>query len=136
MELFPKEAIGGAMMTPSELDLAIEKASANIFWAEGNGSARYIIWRFGSEVQANNSLKTEQDTSFNILSDNSLQFGEEYRIVCGLSQFGGDRCTFDARYEEFVIYFQVMVDNQMSVEQFERIVIFIDDQMGYYLLKH
>lgn len=55
---------------------------------------------------------------------------DEYSLKCGWSRFGGYRADLNAKYEEYVITLNVVIDDEMSLEKFQKIVIFIDNQMN------
>ena len=59
---------------------------------------------------------------------------DEFAGGCGRSEnFNGYRCNFAARYQEYVVNFHSIIDQEMSIEAFNEVIIFIDEQMKQYL---
>ena len=54
---------------------------------------------------------------------------DEFMTGCGYSEFGGDACMIIARYDEFVLSFVAYIDREMTVERFQRIATYIDEEM-------
>lgn len=130
---FPTNAIGGRWITEGESFGAVEYGSMNFFWRKGRGAAIYIVQRFATEEQAHESfsglrnngvLPTSSDVTFRSTT------ADAHLVGCGYSPFGGERCELLARYEEFVIVLNVTIDRLMTVQDFEEIVIFVDDQIS------
>lgn len=132
-------------MTPTTKELALEKAAINLFWDEGEDSAIYIVWRFGSEKHAADFLEgsvasyVQQEGSESLYTS---RVADEYHRSCGWSSRSRSyRCTLRTRYEEFVFYFQLETFNNDPIslkqfaERFEQIIIFIDEQIIDYLDK-
>lgn len=133
---FPEKAIINDLHTPSELDVAKESAIMAIYWDNGQGLAVYNIWRFRSVHRASSffdalSSRDPYPRHGNLLYESKLS--REFHLGCGVSEFGGYRCELLARYEEFVLSFNATIAEKMTIEQFEEIVVFIDNQMGQYL---
>jgi len=134
-EFFPKGSQVGEMDYPSELDGAIEIGHMDVFWQQGKGAAHHTIWRFGTERQAvtffNRMAGMEQEFGLTSCSDfMNLSLGAtEYLLTCGWHKFGGYRADLNARYDEYVIGLNVVIDDVMSLEQFQQVVVFIDKQM-------
>lgn len=120
---------------PSELDGAIEKGHMDVFWQQGKGAAHYTIWRFGTQWRAttffNRVASMEQGFGLTACSDfmNLSLTTSEHSLTCGWHKFGGYRADLNARYDEYVIAFNATIDDEMSLEQFQQIVVFIDNQM-------
>ena len=136
MDFFPEDTLDTSMFRPSESLGAIESGTMNIFWREGKGSAVYNVWRFSTEERASKFFKAlSNDTSYPEQDELKVRsrIADEYAAGCGLSQFGGYRCDVIARYKEFTISFNATIDHEISVEQFEQIVIYIDEQMRLHL---
>ena len=65
------------------------------------------------------------------------QFADESIIGCGLgSQNDHYRCIFQARYQEFLILINCGMGQDMTYQDFQKIIIFIDQRMEDLLEKH
>jgi hypothetical protein len=132
---FPEGSQVGQMDYPSELDGAVENGHMDVFWQQGKGAAHYTIWRFGTERQAITFFKRvarmEQEFGLTPCSDftNLSLTTSEHLLTCGWHKFGGYRADLNARYDEYVVAFNATIDDEMSLEQFEQVVVFIDNQM-------
>lgn len=120
---------------PSELGGAIEKGHMDVFWQQGKGAVHYTVSRFGNEWQAQSFIKSlnQMDQEYVLAScpdlSGTVLSADEYILGCGWSKFGGYRANLTAKYEEYVIALNVVIDDEMSLEQFQKIVVFIDNQM-------
>ena len=110
-----------------------------VYWSEGAGNSVYNVWRFRSEGAAKRFYEGLSNTSENYSSHESLiyrsKLANNFNMECGDSIFGGYECDLDARYHEFVLSFNSIIDEQMPIDQFNRIVQFIDLQMLEHLEK-
>lgn len=130
---FPSTATVGAFNSPSESFGAVESAIMNVFWRQGEGGSVYIVQRFATIEQAQRFLNAlRSDGIFPASPDISYRSStaDSYYVGCGYSQFGGERCQLLARYDEFVVEFNVTIDNLMTIQKFEGITIFIDSQIS------
>lgn len=130
---FPSTATVGVFDSPSESFGAVESASMNVFWRQGEGGSVYIVRRFATIEQAQRFLNAlRSDEIFPASPDISYRSStaDSYYVGCGYSQFGGERCELLARYDEFVVAFNVTIDKLMTIQKFEEITIFIDNQIS------
>jgi hypothetical protein len=132
---FPEGSQVGQMGYLSELDVAVENGHMDVFWYQGKGAAHYTVWRFGTEWQARSFIGSlmEMDQEFGLttcadVSDIDVK-ADEHSLTCGWDRFGGYRADLNAKYDEYVISLNVVIDDRMSLEQFQQIVVFIDNQM-------
>lgn len=132
---FPENAVVGEIHYPSELDGAIEHGYQHVFWQRGNGLANYLVWRFGTEWQARSFIESlnQMDQKYGLTTCSALRDVEvkadKYSLTCGWDKFGGYRADLNAKYDEYVISLNVVINDRMSLEQFQQIVVFIDKQM-------
>lgn len=90
------------------------------FWTE-KGSRKAFLG-----ITASHAPTLRPDSRIHFKSD----IADEFNYGCGISEFGGFRCTFVARYEEFIIAFNSdMDDGIMTPDYFNQIIGYIDDQM-------
>ncbi|MCA9945298.1 MAG: hypothetical protein KC449_17560, partial [Anaerolineales bacterium] len=110
--------------------------SMTIYWKGGNGLATYKVWRFRKESEASRAFSAESRQS--IFVENASLFYQssiagEFSVGCGYLQGFGYRCNMTARYEEYVVNFHSVIDQEMTHEMFNEVIIFIDEQMAHYL---
>jgi len=132
--LFPKGSIINDLHQASESFGAKAAGDMTIYWNSGEGLATYNIRQFATANDATrfqerleNLGRSYDDTT--IISFQS-QFADKLDIGCGYSEFGGYRCNMTAQYNEFVIYFNSVIDDEMSIKQFEEALKYIDTLVG------
>ena len=52
---------------------------------------------------------------------------DEYSAGCGMSSFGGFRCDFVARYREYAVALNVIINEEMTIDEFNEIVAYVDE---------
>jgi hypothetical protein len=132
ISLFPDDSIQNSLHPLSELSGAQEASISNTYWNEGKGLAVYNIDRFSTDHRARQRFNTlvqmsEIPLKANIARPHSVS--DEFMTGCGYSEFGGDACMIIARYDEFVLSFVAYIDREMTVERFQRIATYIDEEM-------
>lgn len=118
---------------------AMEKSSGSAEWQ--NGQAIYIALKLGAEKEAINWFAfdsrqnkflpnlTASEAHKNILK-HKMPNASDYQVQCG-SVPGDFRCIFNARYEEFYIFFSASVGkNVMSDEDYIKIMDYIDTRIN------
>lgn len=135
-DLFPSGANVTPIHRPSESQGAFESASMSFFWESGNKSAGYRVWRFRKEGEASRAFLAESGGS--LYDGKSADFyhssmADEYAAGCGIIWGFGYRCNMAARYQEYVVNFHSVIDQDMTHEMFNEVIIFIDEQMEHYL---
>ncbi|MCA9943466.1 MAG: hypothetical protein H6656_20235 [Ardenticatenaceae bacterium] len=135
-ELFPDEAIVNPIARPSTLEGAFDGGAMTIYWRKGNGLATYRAWRYRRETEASNLFMVESRQALyrentDLFYQSSL--ADEFYAGCGNQPNFGFQCIMAARYQEYTIRFNSMIDQDMSIEMFNEVIIFIDKQMGRYL---
>jgi hypothetical protein len=130
--LFPETSVKSPLHQPSELSGAQEAAVSTIYWNDGQGMAVYNIDWFGTSDRAGQRFQTIRRIAPYALHE-SLTYrsptADDYAIGCGTSEFGGYACIIVGRYEGFVLSFHAFVDEAMTIERFQEIAIFIDEQI-------
>ena len=134
--LFPPDAIVNPMNRPSTSEGAFESGSMSVYWREGNGIAGYHTWRFRKEEEASRAFLAESGGS--LYDGKSADFyhssiADEFAVGCGIRWGFGYRCNLAARYQEYVVKFQSVIDQEMTHEMFNEVIIFIDEQIEHYL---
>lgn len=134
-EYFPQGAIIPEMHYTHELEGSLEHGIMTIYWHSGDGLTVYNVWRFASGWKAGyfynylNRMEDEFETCPEALRYESI-FADQYVLSCGWSRFGGYRADLVARYEEFVISINSVIDEEMSFEEFKRIITYVDEDFG------
>ena len=130
---FPEKGLIGGLGLGTDLSGEVEHASQTIFWNHGAGQVIYVISRFATFGDAqirfsrtDAGLRHSEDMSTEFISGNA----NESRIRCGNPVYGGNVCYFKARYQEFVIYFRADIDREMTMDEFNAIVQYLDQQVG------
>ena len=136
-ELFPPKATASPMHRSSSSQGAFESGFMSFRWQGGNGRSTYEVWRFRSDREASEAFIAVSGEG--VYSENMDFFykssvADEFAVGCGeLQNFSGYRCNLGARYQEYTVNFQSIIDQEMSIEMFNAVVIFIDKQMEQYL---
>lgn len=134
-DIFPPGATIGPLHHPSENTGAKESGIKSVFWKGGDGAAIYNVWRFLTNEQASRfyaALVSDVMELREIHPFVSTYAGESI-TRCGYSEFGGYVCDYTGRYQEFVLTFNVTIDDQMSLDEFEEAVAVVDEQIGEFL---
>ncbi len=130
---FPSTARVGVFGPTSESLGSVEHASMTVYWRQGRGRSIYMVQRFATIDHARKMFNTYWSDGV-LPASPEISYrsstADSYRVGCGYSEFGGERCELLARYDEFVIIFNVTPDYLMTTQKFEEIVIFIDDQIS------
>ena len=129
--LFPSDAIVDVLQPDTETFGARDAGNMTVYWSSGRGLAIYNVRQFSSSVRAEkfySTLRSLDDPYYHPTTDVSFnsQLADSFALGCGFSEFGGYRCDMTAQYEEFVISFNSIIDDEMSFGQFEEIANFID----------
>ncbi|MCA9900692.1 MAG: hypothetical protein H6654_13490 [Ardenticatenaceae bacterium] len=135
--LFPSEATGGSFSRPSTSEGAFETGFLSYNWLDGHGRATYEVWRFRTPAEASRAFTAVSGEGI-YLEEKDFFYrsvvADEFAVGCGrLENFPGYRCNLGARYQEYAINFQSIIDPEMSMEMFNEVVIFIDEQMEKHL---
>lgn len=131
--LFPEDVVKNPLHQPSELSGAQEAAVSTIYWNDGQGLAIYNTDRFGTSDRASERFQTIRRIAPYALHEHLTYrspTADEYAIGCGNSDFEGYACMAVGRYGEFVLSFHAYIDDAMTIERFQEIAIFIDEQMA------
>jgi hypothetical protein len=132
--LFPEGSIGGEMQL--ERSWRTESGLSTVYWGNGQGLAIYIVDQYDKLERAANNyplILIRQDYSKHEQLTYRSSTADGWSLDCGFSEFGGYRCRLVARYEEFILFFHATITDDMPIERFEQIVIFLDEQMTHYL---
>jgi hypothetical protein len=110
----------------------VEHASQTIGWKHGAGFGIYVIYR---EATFRNAHQSFRSTDAGLINSESISTdflsgkANATKVHCGTPVYGGNVCYFTARYQEFVIYFSATIDREMTMDEFEAIVQYLDQQV-------
>ena len=118
----------------------IDDGIQSIFWNNGNGNAGYDIYRFPDEKQAADEfefskrslVKEQPGETWNPPTELSFSSStaNTFYIACVYQTLGIKTCAMVARYQEYTIYFSGSMDEEMTFSRFEKILVYIDEQMS------
>lgn len=141
-DLFPADAIINSLHPLSEGEGTLENGLKSVYWDQGAGIAIYGVLRYPSASRAIVVASEMRDLFVDQASNQPWERpskvsitspkADEFYVVCGNWTYNY-RCGLVARYEEHVVRFNAVIDSKMTYEAFERIVIFIDEQMADHL---
>ena len=120
-------------------DSLVENQSKSIYWGNGSGLAGYTVFRFPTIEQAvstfENEIKGFRNPDSNEawttppISTFTSSVANSVYIACG-DWANLYRCGAVARYEEHVIVYESVINSEMTYEDFEKIVIYLDKQIS------
>jgi hypothetical protein len=141
-DYFPENADIGQLHQLSEYYGAIMAEVAESFWKTGDGRANLLAFQYanfrGASREYDFFLKRffVENTPAPLKAHPSVTFeseiAEEYFVACGEVEYFGRtsfQCDLVAQYQEFFISFGSDIDSEMSFQEFEKIVIFLDQRM-------
>jgi hypothetical protein len=133
-EFFPTDTAYNKLHADSEIEGARQREIQTIFWGDTNGAtavftvARYAgvarpksRFDFELKIHSDNQGKSWEKPPEFIYESNSA---DQFFVGCGI--LGGPRCAFAGRYKEYLITLSMTKDQQMTLQDFEDIVIYID----------
>ena len=112
-----------------------------IYWENGKGI--YFIFQYPTIASAQKNHMWTRDHFFrngdtqtpwseNVLTYKS-SFADDFYSACGILVAKDYRCGVIAQYQEFSVFFNTTITDEMTYDNFEQIVVFIDQQMVKYL---
>jgi hypothetical protein len=112
-----------------------------IYWESGGGG--YFVNRYATFANAKKEYKFTRGWFFEngnskaqwneyVLTYKS-SFADEFYSACGVLVANDYRCGMVAQYQEFYVFFNTTISEEMTYKDFESVVTFIDQQMGKYL---
>lgn len=135
--LFPQGALIEHISASSEGLGEKERGSQSILWPYGG--AGYSIKRFASNRQAISNYEfqinqmADYDTGMPWAEPAQISFhsitADDVHIACG-NGLQGTECGFTGRYQEYVIYYSSSIDDRMAYKDFEKVLMYIDEQIS------
>jgi hypothetical protein len=107
----------------------------NAHWDEGNSAAIYIVGRFSTDEEAQERLYSSfYSLTFDMQRRVNFSFESQRAEVtffsCGEDEHFGYRCIFVAQYDEYYVFFNANIDDDMTFLEYRDIVIYIDRQIS------
>lgn len=140
--IFPDGAQISPIQPSSEGAGEIERGSQSIFWGSGNGFAVYAINRYPTTKKANQVYELVHGHMADTETENlwarpteltSLSSTADQLFVACSDWSGINQCGMLARYQEYEISFRAIMDDQMTYSDFEKIIVYIDEQISSHL---
>jgi hypothetical protein len=135
--LFPDDVIVNHVYPLSDEFGTIDDGSQSIYWDTGN--AGYTIYRSLTIWQAMVEFNRNKHLLFSGAEDvwpsiadsilSSTKADATY-IACGNQSINNKKCAMVARYQEYVVSFSADMDDKMTYADFEKIVVYIDEQLS------
>jgi hypothetical protein len=148
-DLFPIKAIPQPIHLSDDDDPTTRRSSFQSFsWDNGNGMAIYSVDTYASNRSAAKNFELHKNSFFSDWGEANIVWSQpeeltyispladEFFVACGTLILNDYRCGIIARYEEFVVFFNETIYEDVSYEDFQSIVIFIDEQISGRLYKN
>jgi hypothetical protein len=121
----------------------LNSGAQTIYWENGSGLGIYLVDRYATSENA----KKEYDRTKNWFfrnGDTKIQWdkyvllykssrADEFYSACGILEADDYRCGMVARYQEFLVFFNTTITDEMTYTDFQNIMVYIDEQMIRYL---
>jgi hypothetical protein len=134
--LLPEGAINDHLSIPSEGIGEIESGGQTIYFE--NGIAVYVIYRFPQVKDAISHFEhykrgmVDPGTGEAWDVPNELSFStrsaDDVYYACGYSL--EYRCEMAAQYQEYTLYFGTTINDKMTYDVFENVIIYLDEQIS------
>lgn len=108
---------------------ALDSGIQTVYWSGLNGLATFNVERLPTFGWASKAFRFYENLGSYPLYTNSLyesSVANEFASGCGASEFCGFRCVYNARYREYVATLEVIIDDEMTIEEFEEITRYVD----------
>ena len=131
-DYFPADVDYHAMHPTRDSLPALDSGIQTVYWSQLDGLATFNVERLPTLSLARRAFRFYANLGANPLYTDGLfrsQVADEFAIGCGTSEFGGIRCDSTARYREYVATLNVVIDEEMTIEEFEEIVKYVDQTL-------
>jgi hypothetical protein len=135
--IFPDDVSVNHVYPLSDEFGTIDNGSQSIYWHAGN--AGYTIYRYPTTWQAMVEFNRTKHLFFSgaedvwpSIADSILSSttADAIYIACGNQTISYQECGMVARYQEYVVAFSAIMDDKMTDANFEKIVVYIDEQIS------
>lgn len=137
--LFPEDSQVGNVSLPTDGDPYIEDGSQSVWIGNSGNGAIYVIDRFPTVKRAIADLKRTKERMYDPSSGekwhppDDINFhsatADEQYIACGLF-FDTNRCETVIRYQEYIIFFNSDITDEMTYVRYEEILYYLDEQIS------
>jgi hypothetical protein len=138
--LFPDDADYYTILSDRNAPIRTESNGIQtIYWGSQGGLGIYIVYQYATTKDAQEDYEWTRDWFFedsntNIPweeneSTNISTLADEFYSACGYREGKRYRCGMVARYQEFYVFFNSTITDEMSFEDFQEAINFIDQQM-------
>ena len=129
-EHFPAGAEYQVIHQTSELFPAVDNGIQTIYWSQGAGLATFNIERLPTLGLTRKAYNAYANVGSYPLFQTELYqsaFADDFVTGCGEDPyFWGFRCHYTAMYREYVVALNVIIDEKMSIDDFNAIVRHVD----------
>jgi hypothetical protein len=137
-DLFTNDALIQTMTRLSEGEGAREDGIQGISWNGGNGIAVYQVFRFPSMRITNQKFDfyknqmTNRDTNEFWKPNENISFSSKTanRTYAACGKYSEYRCGMVAQYQDYVIFINSTIDEEMTYRRFQNILIYIDNTIS------
>jgi len=120
----------------------IKSGVQTIEWKHGD--VRYSVTRYPNipkSLDAYNNSKERLLSTWGVYKslwaapdlNQSIYSADVFFVKCGTLYTNRKDCLLIARYQEFNIYFSTTISDEMTIQDFQNIAAFIDQQMANYI---
>ncbi len=137
--LFPEDSIIGNVTLPSEGRPYIEEGNQDVWIGNNGAGAIYIVYRFPTFKKSVSDFKRLNQRMYDPGSGERWQTpddinfhsatADEQYIACGLF-FDTNRCKAVIRYQEYVIFFNSDITDEMTFARYEEVLFYLDEQIS------
>jgi hypothetical protein len=130
-EFFPNQTTYSNLSPDRESWGAKQHEVQQIYWGNSNSSTALLhVYRYFGTFRAKRGFSTQirilsELFDISLEMDNTLNyqstFADQLFIGCSIH-----KCIFVARYDEDLISLNMTIDNQMTIRDFEHIVVYLD----------
>jgi hypothetical protein len=133
-EYFPSGSVYNRLHPDSEPQGAKQRERQTIVWGESNGATAVLeVSRYPGALRAASRFDLElrifsntPGTPWVRPTELAFQSASADQFFVGCGEFVGPRCAFVARYGEYLIAFNAVIDKHMKLKDFERIIAYLD----------
>jgi hypothetical protein len=147
-DLFPANAVEHPIHLSDDDDPTTRRSSfQSFYWDGGNAIAIYSVDTYASNRSAQKNFELHKNSFFSDWGDTKILWSrpeeltytsplaDNFFVACGTLIRNDYRCAMIARYQEFVVFSNATISEDMTYEDFQTIVIEIDEKISEYLYK-
>lgn len=138
-DLFPEGSFVGKVSPPTDGYLYVEEGNQDVWVGNSRSHAIYIIDRFPTVKRAISNYQRRKERMYDPGSGakwqtpDNISFysatADDQYIACGLF-FDTNRCEAVIRYQEYIIFFNSDITEEMTFARYEAILFYLDEQIS------